>query len=364
MDGYAVRADDLTGDNPVQLRVVEDVAAGRFPSRDIGAGEAMRVMTGAPVPGGADSVVRHEDTDNGRNAVTVRAFRDARRNIRRKGEDFSAGDRLFDPGEALDVPHIGVLASAGIRTVSVYRRPRVALFSSGNELVSLADYSAEDVGRRIVSSNSVTLAALVADAGGIPRDLGIAEDNIDSVRGAFETAMDADLIVTSAGVSVGDHDHLRDAFASLGGELNFWRVKMRPGAPLAFGMLGDTPWLGLSGNPVSAMVTFELFVRPVIRKMLGFRSLFRQTISVRLAEKITLAASLMHFLRVSVTRDADGVYVAALAGSQSSSVITAMARADALLIAPGDRLELAEGETLRALPLGSGLDTSHQLVLT
>ena len=363
MDGYAVRASDLLSPG-VRLSVVEEVAAGSFPSRAIQSGEAMRVMTGAPVPVGADSVIRREDTDDGREAVTINITRDSGKNIRRRAEDFHASDLLFERGESLRIAHIGALASAGIKSVTVNRRPRVAIISSGDELVELRDFSPELAGKKIVSSNSVTLAALVRDSGGEPVDLGIARDDPASLREKLEQARDADLIVTSAGISVGDHDHVRSVFAALGGVLDFWKVRMRPGAPLAFGMLGSVPWIGLSGNPVSAMVTFELFVRPAIRRMLGHRALFRQTIPVTIGQPITLAAPLMHFLRATVNRTSSGTYVASLAGSQSSAVLTAMARANALLILPGDRLEIAAGEIHRALPLGDSAGTDDRLVLT
>ena len=364
MDGYAVRSEDIQAGAPVSLTVVEEIAAGRFPTRSLGALQAVRVMTGAPVPSGADSVIRREDTDDGRDVVTINALRDLKKNIRQKGEDFHAGDTIFPAGEELTVAHIGALASAGIKSLDVHRRPRVAIISSGDELVELDDFSAELAGKKIVSSNSLTLSALVRDAGGEPINLGIALDTEDSIREKLERARHADLIVTSAGISVGDHDHVRSAFAALGGALDFWKVRMRPGAPLAFGMLGDTPWIGLSGNPVSAIVTFELFVRPAVRKMLGSRSLFRRTFLVRVGQAMTLAAPLMHFLRVNLTLAANGDHVASLAGSQSSGVLTAMARSSALLILPGDKLEVAEGEMHRALPLGDSFLAADELGLT
>jgi molybdopterin molybdotransferase len=349
---------------PASLRVVEEIAAGAFPSRAIGATEAMRVMTGAPVPEGADSVVRHEDTDDGRETVSILNDRDLRKNIRRRGEDFRRGDALFVDHEEVTIAHAGALASAGIKVVNVYRRPRVALISSGDELVTLGEFTPDLAREKIVSSNSVTLSALVKEAGGEPMDLGIARDNKASLEEYIDRARDVDLILTSAGISVGDHDHVRDAITDAGGSIDFWKVKMRPGAPLAFGSVNGVPWIGMSGNPVSAMVSFEIFVRPVLRKMLGHTSLFSPTIPVRLGEPIRLAASLMHFLRVVISSDADGEYEANLAGSQSSSVITAMARANALLILPGDRLEHEKGEIHRALPIGRGLFTTDRLVLT
>ena len=363
MDGYAVRSGDLTSGTPISLKVIEDIPAGSFPSRAIGVGETARVMTGAPVPTGADSVVRREDTDDGAAVVSIRNARDIGKNIRRKGEDFHAGEKIFGAGEVLSVPHVGALSAAGIKSVSVHRRPKVAIISSGDELVPLDDFSPAVAGKKIVSANSVTLSALVRDAGGEPVDLGIAADDRTSIREKFEAARSADLIITSAGVSVGDHDHVRSAFDELGGDLDFWKVRMRPGAPLAFGVFGKIPWIGVSGNPVSAIVTFELFARPAVRKMLGFRFLFRQTFPVRLAHPITLATHLMHFLRVTIERSSTGEMLAKLAGSQSSGVLTAMARSDALLILPGDRLELAAGETHRALPLSENFSASTELLL-
>jgi molybdopterin molybdotransferase len=363
MDGYAVQSNDLRGGLPVSLAVIEEIPAGAIPSRALLRGEAARVMTGAPVPEGADCVIRREDTDDGRDIVTIRALRDLGKNIRRKGEDFRAGDRMFSAGETLSVAHLGALASAGLKAVNVHRRPRVAIISSGDELIELSDFSSAQAGRKIISSNSVTLSALVRDAGGEPIDLGIASDSENSIRGKLDQARDADLIITTAGISVGDHDHVRSAFASLGGVLEFWKVRMRPGAPLAFGILGHTPWIGLSGNPVSAIVTFEIFVRPAVRKMLGFRLLFPQTVPARVGHSITLGAPLMHFLRVTIDRSTNGEYVANLAGSQSSGVLTAMARSNALLILPGDHLEIDRGEIHRALPLGESFHSAARLVL-
>ena len=361
MDGYALRSTDLATD--AVLNVVETVAAGAFPSRGLGPGETARVMTGAPVPEGADSVIRHEDTDNGRERVTIHNLRDRGRNIRRAGEDFRSGDVLMQSGEIIGTAHLGVLASAGARSVEVHRRPRVAIVSSGDELVELDDFTDALHGEKIVSVNSVTLASAVSLAGGEPLDFGIAADTVESLRARLKAATDSDLIVTTAGISVGDHDHVREVVENLGGKLQFWKVRMRPGAPLAFGSLGGVPWIGLSGNPVSAMVSFELFVRPAIRRLLGARDLFRATIPVRTAEAVTLAASLMHFLRVVIIPADDGIPEARLSGSQSSAVLTALARADGLLILPGDRLEIEAGEVHRALPLGDAFRMSDRLRL-
>lgn len=359
MDGYAARSIDLERND---LRVVETISAGSFPSRALEAGEAMRIMTGAPVPANADSVIRKEDTDEGLDVVRIQNMRDAGKNIRKAGEDFHADDVLFEAGGSLGIPHIGVLASAGVKSVSVYRSPRVAVISSGDELVELDDFSPDLAGQKIISANSVTLAALVREAGGEPINIGIARDDLESMKSKLREAAGCDLIITSAGISVGDHDHVRDAITALGGMIAFWKVRMRPGAPLAFGSLNGTPWIGLSGNPVSAMVTFEVFVRPAIRKMRGFKDVFRKTVPVTLAEPVKLAASLMHFLRVVITPFGD-THVARMAGSQSSAVLTAMARANALLVVPGDKLDVPVGERLVAIPLGDDHTTAPSLVL-
>jgi molybdopterin molybdotransferase len=378
MDGYAVRSTDIfqiEGRNRASgpaghaadsatsptLRVVATIAAGEFALRPLGAGEAMRIMTGAPVPIGADTVIRIEDTDRGPDRLAILDFRDLLKNIRRAGEDFREGDVIFEPGTEIRAAHLGVVASAGVKSLTVHRRPRVAIISSGDELVELRNFSSGVAGIRIVSSNSWTLGQLIRDSGGEPIDLGIAADTPQSLRDKLERTGDCDLIITSAGVSVGDLDHMRSVFADMGGELLFWKVRMRPGAPMAFGMLGGIPWLGFSGNPVSAMVSFEIFGRPAIRKMLGHRRLHRQLIPVRLAEPIEIAAPLTHFLRATVTRDNSGGYVARLAGSQSSAVLTSMARANALLVVPADRRSNLPGATLSAIPLTDDLHMSDTL---
>lgn len=366
MDGYAVRSSDLvTGRNvsPTsasavdtarhQLKVVATIAAGQHALRPLGAGEAMRIMTGAPIPLGADTVIRIEDTDRGAERVGITDLRDLGRNIRRAGEDFTKGQTLFEPGAEIRAAHLGVLAAAAVRDVSVYRKPRVAILSSGDELVELRDYSPSDSTAKIISANSWTLRELVAGAGGEPVDLGIAADSPASLRAKLELtqAEHFDLIITSAGVSVGDLDHMRSVFADIGGELDFWKVRMRPGAPMAFGTLRGIPWLGFSGNPVSAMVSFEVFARPVIRKMSGHERIHRELVPVRLSEPVEIATPLTHFLRATVTRVDDGGYSARLAGSQSSAVLTAMARANALIVVPPDHASNPVGSVLDALPL-------------
>ena len=366
MDGYALRSADITpvmSGEPVKLRVIGTVAAGEFATRALKRGEAMRIMTGAPIPEGADSVIRKEDTDGGAAKVEIRDARDVWKNIRPAGEDFQRGDVLAKRGAPIRAALIGVLASTGMAKVKTFKRPRVAIISSGDELVDLDDFEEVAAGRRIVSTNSYTLEALTRVAGGLPVDLGIAADTKASLKRKLEGAADCDLILTSAGVSVGDLDYTRDVFESLGGKQKFWKVKMRPGAPLAFGMLNETPWLGVSGNPVSAMVSFELFVRPVLRKMQGYAALFRRTVTVTLEEEVKIGAKLTHFLRAVVTRSQNGDLMARLTGLQSSGMLTSMSKGNALLIVPETSPKVPKGAQLKALMLDHSLDETSAFSL-
>jgi len=366
MDGYAVRGADIDGatvEQPVTLHVLETVAAGRFATQAVGSGQAIRIMTGAPLPEGADTVVRVEDTDGGTSQVLVRNARDARRNVRPRGEDFQEGEALLDAGVGLGAAQLGVLASIGRSTIDVHRRPRVAIVGSGDELVDVDRFHEVLAGRKIVSSNGYTLQALVRDAGGEPVNLGVATDTPESLRDHLRRAAGCDLVLTSAGVSVGEFDYTRDVIQALGAEMKFWRVRMRPGAPRGFGLLGSTPWIGLPGNPVSAMVTFELFVRPVLRRMLGHTRLFRRPVPVVLEERVMIGAKLTHFLRAIVSTSDDGTITARLTGPQGSGILTSMSRANALLVVPEDRPIVEAGESLHALPLGdlAGLTTQFAL---
>jgi molybdopterin molybdotransferase len=354
MDGYAVRGIDVeraSSDAPVTLPVLETIAAGGFASRPLPPASAMRIMTGAPLPEGADTVVRVEDTDGGTATVTVRNARDVRKNIRYRGEDIHEGARVLDAGVSVQAAQLGVLASIGSAHVDVYARPRVAIMTSGDELVDLDRFEEVRTGRKIVSSNSYTLDALVRDAGGVPVSVGTARDDPADIRARLERAASSDLIVTSAGISVGEFDHLRNVLDEMGLDLKFWRVKMRPGAPLGFGLLRGTPWIGLPGNPVSTMVTFDLFVRPAIRKMRGHERLFRRPVPVTLEEPISIGARLTHFLRATVRPGDNGQLLARLTGPQGSGILTSMSKAEALLIVPEERSRVEAGETVHAFLL-------------
>jgi molybdopterin molybdotransferase len=346
MDGYAVRSADLK-DGATDLEVIESVPAGHFPSKEVGARQAIRIFTGAPLPDGADTVIRQEDTAQSTNGnVTITSTRDVRKNIRRRGEDITKGTLVLESGTPLGPAQLGVLASIAHDHALVHRAAQVAYLGSGDEIVDLDHKDEILAGTKIASSNSYTLDAMIRRAGAEPRNLGLARDTKESLRAHLQGASGADLIVTTAGISVGEHDFVRDVLQEMGGELKFWRIAMRPGAPVGFGSIGGIPWIGLPGNPVSTMVTFELFVRPAIRRMQGHARPYRRTVPVVVRDPVTLGPRLRHFLRVIVE---DGE--ARLTGPQGSGILTSMARANALLIVPAEMPAVPAGTTLPALIL-------------
>ncbi|MEO8562578.1 MAG: gephyrin-like molybdotransferase Glp [bacterium] len=361
MDGFAVHAADVRGasnDAPARLRVEGTIAAGARSERPVARGEAMRIMTGAPVPAGVDSVVRVEDTAMLGDDVVIRDSRDAGANIRVAGEDVREGATVMTAGTTILAAHVGVLAAVGCSRIVVHRKPRVAILATGDELVMLDAFDEVLARRRIVSSNSYSLEAAVRAAGGEPVPLGIAEDDPAKLADCLRAAEGCDLIVTSGGVSVGDFDYTRRVVTELGGTLSLWRVRMRPGAPLGFGRLFGAPWLGLPGNPVSALVTFELFGRPLLRTLAGSARPHRRTIPVTLDEPVVLRAPLTHYLRCVLHETEDGTLRARLTGAQSSGMLTSMSTADALLIVPPEPDTVPVGATLRALPLDGDLGGS------
>lgn len=344
MDGYAVRRADLAGASaarPVALSIVFEVAAGGAALQRLEAGEAARIFTGAPLPPGADAVVMQERTRAVGGRVEVLVEPELREHVRDAGEDFQAGDLLIERGTVLGAAHLGVLASVGRSVVSVHQQPTVAILSGGDELVE-PDRLADD--GRIVSSNSYTLAAQCRDVGARPVYLGIAEDRPESIEARLRAGLRADVIVSSAGVSVGDHDHVRGVLEKLGCRLLFWGVLMKPGYPLTFGIVESTGALvfGLPGNPVSTAVTFEQFVRPVLRKLMGHRQLFRPVVKARLSEGMKKGRGRLHFLRVALTRKGETI-VATPTVNQSSGVLTSLVRGQGLAIFPAEADQLASG---------------------
>ena len=364
MDGFAVRAADVLGASaaqPVRLRVIGTIAAGGSPTRALERGEAARIMTGAYVPDGADSVIRVEDTQarQEHDHVDILNARDVSRNIRRLGEDVQRDAVVMRRGTLLGAAHIGVLSSIGWARPSVYRRPRVAILATGDELVTIDRFDDVRASTHIVSSNSYSLAAAVRAAGGEPVMIGISADDPAVLAARLREADGCDLVLTSGGVSVGDFDYTRRVVSELGGTLSLWRVRMRPGAPLGFGRLFGVPWLGLPGNPVSALVTFELFARPLLRTLAGHAKPHRRTIGVEAAEAIQLGAPLTHFLRVTLEDAISSFPSARLTGSQSSGILTSMSLADALMVVPPEPEWSPAGTLFRALPLDGDLGGSE-----
>ena len=343
MDGYAVRAADLAGaspEAPVALRVVFEVAAGGGAPRALAAGEAARIFTGAPLPLGADSIVRQEDAERAGETLRLRVAPAPGLDVRRAGEDVRAGETVLEAGALLGPAHLGMLAALGRSVVAVAQRPRVAILSGGDELV---EPDGDVSGGRIVSSNSWSLAAQCREAGATPHYLGIARDEPADIERRLRAGLRADVLVTSAGVSVGDRDHVRGVLEKLGCSIRFWGVRMKPGYPMVFGRFDEGPLVfGLPGNPVSAMVTFEQFVRPALRRMLGHRALFRPLLRARLAEGLRKPAGRLYFVRVHLERRDGGLW-ARPTGSQSSGVLRSMIQGQGLLVFPAEATELAEG---------------------
>lgn len=436
MDGYAVRAVDIQGagaDFPIPLRIVDDIPAGSFPSIPIGPGEAARIMTGAPVPVGADSVVRVEHTRSGANSaapgrgsgdsaggvgnrdteaaggvgganrgganrggsdvvadavgdgvggeagagsttpgagdvvggtVEVLEYTDSWRNIRLRGEDVRVGDVVLEGGRVLRAGEVGLLALVGRSEAVVRRRPRVAILATGDELVRPDRFEEVLAGRKIVDSNSPMLAAALWAAGCEPVPLGIAADRLESLCDHLERATAADALITTAGASVGEFDLVKDALDTMGYEPDFWRVKMRPGSPFSFGRLGRLPVFGVAGNPVSVLVTFEVLIRPALRRLLGREAVHTPTLRVTAAERIPGARGLTHFARVRLEAAAEGGWRASLTGPQGSGILSSMGEADALLVVPAGVAAIEPGESATALPLLAGDPACERLGFT
>jgi len=356
MDGYAVRYADVasaSAESPVTLKVVEHIPAGVAPARLVGPGEASRIMTGAPVPGGADAVVMVERTRAGENAgstggtVEILAPAKPGEHIRGRAEEVRAGDSVLLAGERIGPAAIGLAASVGHAELLVRRRPRVAVVSTGDELVEVTERPGPG---KIRNSNSYSLAAQVLEAGGEPHVLGVARDNEDDTRALLSRAPEFDLMVTTGGVSMGDFDVVKKVLEEIG-ELEFWRVAMRPGAPQTFGTIGGTPFFGLPGNPTSTMVGFEMFVRPAIRKMAGFTALSRPRAVATLTHDVTKKADRRYFLRARLTATGGGNYAVAVSGNQSSAMLTAMHRGNCLMSLPEGESTFPAGTSVMCIRL-------------
>jgi molybdopterin molybdotransferase len=330
MDGYAVRAGDVTS-IPARLTLVGEVAAGRVFNGTIGPGETVRILTGGFVPEGADTIVIQEDVRRDGGQVIVEAMARLGRHIRRAGLDFRDGDILLREGRQLTTRDLALAAAMNHSSVPVRRRPRVAVLSTGDELVPPGAVMGPG---QIVSSNGLALAALVRAEHGEPRDFGIVPDRLDATVAAVRRARDwnADIIVTTGGASVGDYDLVQPALAAEGMELSFWKVALRPGKPLMHGRLGATHVLGLPGNPVSAYVCALLFLVPLIRRLSGYSEAHPQTRSASLGRDLPPNDERQDYLRATLHRRSDGALVATPLDLQDSSMMTGLARADCLVI--------------------------------
>jgi molybdopterin molybdotransferase len=327
MDGYAVRGADIAT-APVTLRVTGEIAAGSMPTGSIRSGEAMRIMTGAPLPDGADTIVRVEDTDNRNDAVTITAATKPGTSVRAAGEDLKRGETILRAGTVLRAAEIGVLATLGRTTVRVVPAARVAVLSTGDELVEL---DAPLGPGQIRDANRYSLASAARAMGATPIPLGIVRDTADDLRRALrDAAARADVIVTSGGVSVGDHDHVKPVVDELG-SMDFWSIAIRPGRPLAFGEIDGTLIFGLPGNPVSSLLGFELFVRPALLKMAGRRLLHRPRVTATLDDTLDTPPGLRFFARGMYDPQAGTVRTT---GPQGSGILRSMALANSFIDVP------------------------------
>jgi len=363
MDGYAVRSADTRGasrQSPRFLCVIDTATAGFICPSEVKPGTAIRIMTGAPIPRGADCVVRFEDTDESERHGTPREIGILREvapgtDIRLGGEDITAGSLVLSRGIVIRPAEVGVLASLGCSKVMVIRRPVVAILATGDEVVDVTQPLPEG---KIYNSNSYSVAALVLRYGGIPRILGIASDSEDSLVAGLHPGMDADMVITSGGVSLGDYDVVRDVLAKQG-EIVFWQVREKPGRPLVFGIIKapgkaggvrNIPLFGLAGNPVSAMVNFELFARPAILKMMGKEKMAKPTVEAVLENAIENADGRRIFARAMVEKRG-GQYFARLTGPQGSGILTSMALANGLVVVPEDKPGVKAGDLVKVMML-------------
>ncbi len=344
MDGFAVRWADIKPEHsiqkPVSLAVIEDVPAGTMPSKEVGSGQAIRIMTGAPIPRGADTVLKVEDTEHTADSVRVLKAEPKGANIRPQGEDVKKGDCIIARGTRLRPSEAGMLAILAKPFVFVHQRPRVAILSTGYELADLDERYREE---KISKSNSYGIAAAVQEAGAIPLLLGIARDTPAALKEKISHGLNADILVLSGGVSMGDYDFTKAVFRELGAEMNFWKLAIRPGQPLAFGKIQGKLAFGLPGNPVSSMVTFEQLVRPALLKMSGCRSYGRPVVQAVFQDTFSKRGDRRHFLRGILTQQ-EGVFKVRTTGDQGSGILTSMVKANCLIDVPVEVERLKPGD--------------------
>ncbi len=351
MDGFALlsRNSQPQHGQPQRLRITGSVAAGYVADHAVEEGATMRIMTGAPVPDGADSVIQVELTrSEGSNSEWVEILEAVSpgNNIRPAGEDMQRGQTVLQQGSVIGPWEIGILATLGWASIPVIRLPHVAILGTGDEVIDVNEPLRPG---KIRNSNSYLLEAAVRRVGAEPHRLGVAQDTVESLREKFSEALQYDLIITSGGVSVGDFDLVKNIMAEQG-QINFWRINMRPGKPVAFGHISGVPLLGLPGNPVSAAVTFELFGRPVIRKMMGHSRLVRPQVDVIVEDGISDRAMRRHYVRANVEWR-DGRFVARTTGNQGSHIMTSLLNVNAFVIVPEGGIEVHPGDTAKAMML-------------
>ncbi|HQG22881.1 MAG TPA: molybdopterin molybdotransferase MoeA [Smithellaceae bacterium] len=354
MDGYALRAADTKGatpKKPVWFKIIEEIPAGKIPRKKLRSKEAARIMTGAIIPGGADAVIRQENTRREGNLVAVLTPVARKTDIRFAGEDVRKGELVIHKNSVMGAAQIGMLAALGKKSALVYKKPRVAIMATGDELV---DIDTNPSPGKIVNSNSYSLATLVDDCGGVPVILGITRDNKSALKQKFSTALKNDVIISSGGVSVGDYDLVKDIMVNMGNSMYFWQVAMRPGKPLAFGAIKGVPLFGLPGNPVSTMVSFEQFVRPYLLKIQGHRNIFRPVLKAISAENLEKKAGVKNFLRAIVKREKDK-YIVKTTGNQGSGILKSMVTANALIILGEKETKIKKGDKVTVQLLDDSL---------
>ena len=347
MDGYAIRFEDLS--TYAELRIIDEIPAGHQPQTEIVPGTCSRIFTGAPMPPGADTVVIQENVDKKEEYIEIHTAPSKGANVRIKGEEFQISSCIAPKGTKVRVGLIGLLSALGIEHIPVYASPRVAVISTGDELVDRKEKDQLQLGQ-IWSSNNHTLCAAIHSAGGIAIDCGIARDNIEDTIKVFQKALShkPDLILSTGGVSVGDHDRVQEALIDVGGALDFWKVRVKPGKPLVLGNIQQTPFFGLPGNPVSALVSFWLFVYPLLQKSIGSTQQSLLPHTATLEEDIYKRHRRAEFVRVQLSPDRSH---ARKTGNQSSAWLSSIAQADALLHIPADSKGYAKGTTVSLLLL-------------
>jgi len=359
MDGYAVRAvdtKDASKDQPVTLQIIEDLPAGYVAKKSVKRGQTIRIMTGAPMPKGADAVIMVEETERQEargKRQEVKVFKEAKvgDNVRKAGEDFKKGDIVLRKGMTIRPPEIGMLAAVGKPNVYVYQQPNVAVLSTGDELIEIEE---APMNGKIRNSNSYAIAAQIKACGATPIQLGIARDTKKDLKEKLEFGLTADCIVSSGGVSVGDFDFVKDVLKQMGSEMRFWKVAMKPGKPLAFGVIANKPAFGLPGNPISSMVAFEQFARPAILKMMGKKDIFKRAFDALLTKPVKKKAGRMHFVRAALEQKHGQFYVTPLEG-QGSGILSSMVKANCLIILPEDAKDVEKDSKVKVQPMDESL---------